>query len=193
MKIIGVLPMALLISAAPVPMPAEPEPHTLARKIFCPIDANRYVVGSGTYIGPNSILTAAHVAAGRKCYVDGEPVRTVYVNGKQDIAVLHIARSVPRWLPLDCGRPRKGRIVSVYGYPRGERLEKRVFEATGKFVPNDDPDWGGMALFSGAATSGQSGSAIIYNGRIIGVLNAGNAYEMLGTILRGTYLCGRRG
>lgn len=189
MRLLGILPMALLISAAPVPSHPVPEPHTLARMIECPIDANRYVVGSGTYIGSQTILTAAHVAAGRDCYVDGEPVETVYFNARQDIAILHTDVAVPRWLHLDCGKPSKGRNVAVYGYPRGERLEKRVFEATGKFVPKDDPDWGGMAIFDGAATSGQSGSAIIYNGRVIGGLDAGSAHEMLGRLLRETYLC----
>lgn len=189
MKLLGIFPLAVLISAAPVPTPPEPEPYTLARMIVCPVNAAQYVAGSGTYIGSRTILTAAHVAAGRDCYVDGEPVETVYFNAKQDIAILHTDVAVPRWLHLDCGKPRKGRNVAVYGYPRGERLEKRVFEATGKFVPKDDPDWGGMAIFDGAATSGQSGSAIIFNGRVIGILDAGNAYEMLGRLIRGTYLC----
>jgi V8-like Glu-specific endopeptidase len=189
MKLIGIFPLALLVSAAPVPKPTEPEPHTLARMIVCPVDADRDVVGSGTYIGSHTILTAAHVAAGRDCYVEGAPVETIYFNAEQDIAVLHTDVAVPRWLHLDCGKPRKGRNVAVYGYPGGERLEKRVFEATGKFVPEDDPEWGGMAIFDGAATSGQSGSAIIYNGRVIGVLDAGSASEMLGRLLRETYLC----
>jgi len=166
---------------------APPEPHTLARLIECPIDAHTMLVGSGSYIGPNVLLTAAHVAAGHECYVDGEPTKLIYVNTKQDIAVLQTESRVPRWLPLDCGKPRKGRIVSVYGYPRGERLELRVFLATGKFVP--EGEFAGMAIFGGAATAGQSGSAILYNGRVIGVLDAGSQSEMLGRLIRGTYLC----
>jgi len=180
-----------LISATPPPSEPPPKPHTLARLIECPINAHQMIMGSGFYIGPDVLLTAAHVAAGYECYVDGEPTKLLYVNTKQDIAVLQTESRVSRWLPLDCGKPRKGRIVSVYGYPRGERLELRVFLATGKFVPESDAEFAGMAVFSGAATAGQSGSAILYNGRVIGVLDAGSQSEMLGRLIHGTYLCGR--
>lgn len=189
MKLPCILPLALLISAAPVPTPPEPEPHTLARKIQCPVDADRYVAGSGFYIGSHTLITAAHVAANRDCYIYGEPVETVYYDGALDIAIIRTDAGVDRWLHLDCGKPRKGRTVSVYGFPNDGRLEKRVFGTTGKFVPKDDPDWGGMAVFDGAATSGQSGSAIIYEGRIIGVLAAGSQADMLGRLIRDTYLC----
>src|SRR6476620_6227501 len=187
MRLLFLIP--LLISAAPVPTPPEPEPYTLARKIECPVDERHYIAGSGFYIGSHTILTAAHVAANRDCYINGEPVQTVYYDAGKDIAIVHTDESVSRWMHLDCGKPRKGKTVFVYGYPNGERLERRVFGTTGQFVPANDPEFAGMAIFDGASTAGQSGSAIIYDGKIIGVLDAGSQVDMLGRLLRETYLC----
>lgn len=173
--------------------PAEAKPieaGLVIRKIVCPIDQERAWVGTGFLVGPNTLVTAAHVAAGRLCFVDGEPIQNIYVNTARDIAVARTLTTAEHWLPLSCRSPHRGDVVAVWGHPNGGRLEKRVFAASGGPVTNSQPQFNGLELFDGAATGGQSGSPILFHNKVIGVLTAGNEAQMFGRLLRDTYMCG---
>jgi V8-like Glu-specific endopeptidase len=181
---------AVLLNASVLPDdPIQTNPAKSVHMITCPVDKDSYVVGTGSYVDAHTVITAAHVAADRTCFVEGERALLVYVNKKLDIAVLWTPAEGEGRIPISCRKPRDGEAFHVYGYPNAEPLQKRVFLGTGKFVPADE-EFPGMAIFDGASTPGQSGSAILdSHNRIIGVLNAGNDVSMLGRLLRNTYLC----
>lgn len=186
LRVLCALAPCLLIGASP----HHTDPSTLAIKVECYEADGSGVTGSGSWISGHHILTAAHVAAGRFCLIDGKLAPTVYVNDTLDIAVLWSQSEGPGSLPLSCGKPRKGTLYTAAGFPKGGPLEVRVMLGTGERVASPS-EFRGLAIFEGAATGGMSGSAIVdrSTGQQVGVLTAGNPWVTFGRTLQDTYLC----
>jgi S1-C subfamily serine protease len=81
------------------------------------------VEGTGWFIGPNAIVTAAHVVAGASgIEAGGVPVRAYAVDRKQDVAILRSVRP-GRSLPLVDAR--EGDSVAILGFPENGPFDAR--------------------------------------------------------------------
>jgi V8-like Glu-specific endopeptidase len=177
-----------LLGARP-PVEHLPDPANATHMVACQVDAKVWAIETSWYADKHIAITAAHVVASNRCQIEGERALVVYKNDAVDIAVLWTPAEGEGRIPIRCGKPRKGEVFHVYGYPNAEPEQKRFFVSKGTFA--DDPEFPGMAVFDGAGTGGQSGSAVLDSkGYAIGLLNASNNEEMLSRLLRETYLCG---
>lgn len=190
MRALLALAALALIGSAPPPKLPKIQAQDVTFKLIC-FGPDGGVTGTGFYYRPHMLITAAHVAAGRLCFVNGQPAETVYADGLDDIAVVQTVAMGPGSLPISCEKPKKGRVVYVFGHPNGGRLEKRVFVALDTVVTDGEVEWLGLSMFDGAGTAGQSGSAIVDHGKVIGILKGTNQIVMLGRLLKDTFLCQR--
>ena len=186
MKLLALAALSLI--GASVPVEKFPDPADVTFKLRCRGDDGR-VIGTGFYINDHYLATAAHVAKDRLCSVEGEEAPTVYADGDADIAVIRTESVGPGRIPISCKKPSKGKAYTAIGFPGGMGMEKRAFVGTGNYVSPDDKKFHGMARFDGAAAPGMSGSAILRNGRVVGILTATSNAEMLGRSLSDTWLC----
>jgi V8-like Glu-specific endopeptidase len=130
--------------------------------------------GSAFWVGPNVLITAAHVSTNKGCTIYGEPIRVLRYGGKDgDFAVLVSKRTSAYWLQKDCSGYVKGQSYTAIGYARGlATLTAIDLEATGE-------DAWGMARLWGIFTlvPGQSGGPIINpdTGKVVGVVNTYSA------------------
>jgi hypothetical protein len=127
--------------------------------------------GTAFRIGPNLLVTAAHVSSGESCKINGEPIHIIR-QGEGDFALLASARRGP-WLKVDCGGYIKGRQYVALGYARGLNTQTSIdLEATGEQVFGMARLW---AVFN--AIPGQSGGPIedADTGRPVGIVNTYNA------------------
>lgn len=75
--------------------------------------------GTGFYVAPRLVLTAAHVIAGcaAPALADGTPLEPVAADDALDVAVLRTPRRAERWLALADDRLRLGQRVYAIGFP----------------------------------------------------------------------------
>lgn len=79
--------------------------------------------GSGTYIGPDLVLTAAHVVAPGGPLVlefpDGSttPATVLWIDDKSDAALVKADRKVKDWSPVSCEPLKLGDRVFTFGNP----------------------------------------------------------------------------
>ncbi len=83
------------------------------------------VEGTGFYVGPHIVITAAHVVAGgHGIEAAGRTARALVVDRKQDVAVLRVAGpATPHSLTLT--DPRSGDAVAILGYPENGPFDAR--------------------------------------------------------------------
>lgn len=97
--------------AAPRPT-AEAEDETDAEEMLS--------TGSGFYLGPRLLVTAAHVVegCGRLALADGTALELLATDGDLDVAALRAPAPAPAWLRLATGDEiRLGQRVNALGYP----------------------------------------------------------------------------
>lgn len=182
-----------LVGASPAPdafVPGYFIPLDLVKKLDCEGPSGG-VSGSGSYIDADLILTAAHVASGRVCKVDGFPAETVHVDGKLDIAVIRTAFPQKGRISISCQKPKSGDQVFAVGYAHGEDFVVQRYAATGTKASRFHGPFAGLTVFKGHGYGGMSGGPIFDgSGQMVGILNAGNATGMMmGRMLGETYLC----
>lgn len=137
--------------------------------------------GSGAVIGPELIVTNAHVVAGAdevivERYPDGEPVDATVVafDPERDVAVL-AAPGLDR-PPLPLGDAEAGEVGAVFGHPGGGPLELSPFEvgeevtATGRDIYDRNTTRRQVLFLAAELRPGDSGGALVDPaGSVIGV------------------------
>lgn len=138
------------------------------------VDCDGGVRGSAFWVGPNTLLTAAHVSTNAGCTIYGEPIHVVRQGGKDgDFAVLSSQHRSSYWLRMDCSGYVSGHTYAAWGYARG------LATMTVIDIEAMDEDAWGMARLWGIFTHvpGQSGGPVIDpdTGKVVGVVNTYNA------------------
>lgn len=127
---------------------------------------------SGTAVGPNVVLTAAHCwQAGRLVAINGEPTFALEkIEDGQDHALVRVNRTFKAYASR-FGTAKRGDDVTWGGSPQGVvGVIRRGYVAK---VEND-----GELLLDAHATGGDSGSGIFNNrGELVGVLSGGYSWK----------------
>jgi S1-C subfamily serine protease len=162
---------AALPDASPAALPA-PDAGTVP-----PVAADLATTGSGFYLGPRTLVTAAHVVArcGRIALADGSPLELVAADDELDVAVLAAPRPAPAWLALAHGRAaRLGQRVHAAGFPyyalAGTSLHLTTGNVSALAGVDDDPRF---FSFSAPVQPGNSGGPLIdARGAVLGLVVA---------------------
>jgi S1-C subfamily serine protease len=139
--------------------------------------------GSGVFISPTQILTAAHVAEHvsdrtRVRGPDGDIYQILGTRfGPADIAIITVDRPLRIGVPLgiSCGQIDRGDRLTYYGSPRSLEfigpIDVTVMGGRLTTVVDDDPNaMDAIILVDGEAEPGTSGSGVLdSNGRVVGV------------------------
>jgi hypothetical protein len=140
--------------------------------------------GSGFWIAPERVITAAHVVREGACRVNGQVAHLVRVDRERDIAELRTAPSTSS-IPVDCGRPRTGRIHVAMGRAYGS------YWHWGRFVPTRSHR-NGLRVMYGTAHEGMSGAPVInLDGKAVAIVNRGGGHISMssGRDLAETFVC----
>jgi S1-C subfamily serine protease len=130
------------------------------------------VEGSGFYVSPRFVVTAAHVVAGASdISINGAAARAYLVDRPHDVAVLRRSNGSGRPLPL--GEPRAGDSVAILGYPENGPFDARP----GRVGATSDVLVNGrvreITALSGLVRHGNSGGPIVdAAGRVQGMVFA---------------------
>ncbi len=137
--------------------------------------------GSGAVLGPDLVVTNAHVVAGAEDVVverhpDGAPVAAVVVafDPNRDLAVLSVP-GIDR-APLVLGDAEAGEVGAVFGHPGGGELELSPFQvgeevtATGRDIYGNSETHRQVLFLASELRPGDSGGALVDPaGAVIGV------------------------
>jgi S1-C subfamily serine protease len=136
--------------------------------------------GSGFVVGPDLVVTNAHVVAGTQALAversDGSqvPARVVFFDPATDVAVLR-APGLDRD-PLVMTTPESGVRGGVFGYTGGGELEISPFEvarvttAVGSDIYDEQPTRREVLFLASALAPGDSGAALAdADGRVVGM------------------------
>lgn len=125
-------------------------------------------MGTGFWVGPDRIVTAAHVVSNGPCSIEGEPVETVRVDGDLDIAELR-GPSNPQPLSLDCDDYSTGRVYRAVGHAMGANNPiTQVLRATR--YRSDIDNGNHLRVFEGEVYPGMSGGPMVDRyGKVVGV------------------------
>lgn len=136
--------------------------------------------GSGTVVGPELVITNAHVVAGEQAttVTDADGVdRTgivVRFDPLRDLAVVRVADLDAE--PLALGDAEPEALASVFGYPGGGELRVaptrvgETIEARGTDIYRDQPSSRRVLVLAARLAPGDSGAGVVdTNGRLIGV------------------------
>jgi S1-C subfamily serine protease len=160
-----------LPDASPAALLPAPEAGAL------PVEAEPASTGTGFYLGPRTLVTAAHVVApcGRIALADGSPLDLVAADPELDVAVLAAPRPAPAWLALaDGSAARLGQRVHAAGFPyyaiAGTSLHLTTGNVSALAGVDDDPRF---FSFSAPVQPGNSGGPLIdAKGRVLGLVVA---------------------
>ncbi|HNH25228.1 MAG TPA: S1C family serine protease, partial [Accumulibacter sp.] len=127
------------------------------------------MIGSGFCVGPNLVVTNKHVLGCNgtgQIHFEGKdplPIKAVWVDPKQDLAILKI--DLPKGIPLPLAvgvKQARGEDIFVFGNPRGleNTISKGIVSAT-----RDE-----FVQFDAAISPGSSGGPVVDRfGHVIGV------------------------
>lgn len=128
---------------------------------------SRLIRGSGFYIGPDAILTNAHIAEGCKSVTVNDdvsfPARVLALDMQRDIALIQTSRYAKTWAALDT-RPtlKEGEAVSVAGFPTEHSAFARYSHFDANITRNESANTKhGRILFSKGVLKGNSGGPVI--------------------------------
>ena len=141
--------------------------------ILSPEDANG--TGSGFYVNPRALVTAAHVVEGCKALslVDGSQLRVISKDSAMDLAVLESGAASQVWLHISADTaPRLGATVYALGYPYLGLLQQGLsvtggnISALGGLDPSEE-----RIMISAPVQPGNSGGPLITSqGDVLGVV-----------------------
>jgi len=142
-----------------------------------PVEAGPGSTGTGFFLGPRTLVTAAHVVA--RCeqiaLADGSALDLVAIDPELDVAVLTAPRPAPSWLSLADGAPaRLGQRVHAAGFPyyaiAGTALHLTSGNVSALAGIDDDPRF---FSFSAPVQPGNSGGPLIdAKGAVLGLVVA---------------------
>lgn len=164
-------------------------------KIICR-DAKGGGSGTGTRVGPNLVLTAAHVSNGRTCTINGEPVEQVEASPALDFALLRTL-PVARWKPISCRPMAFGHPYTAWGFAMGGPLHRQQVFGTIVHPLSTEvhPGFGKTGIFVGFERfiPGMSGGPILNSqDQIVGIVIGFHPVvpASYGRMLADTHLCG---
>lgn len=179
MALLGVLALtgcSACATARPEVTRALPVPTEIYPPIVTDPDASVTLLGegadaSGCPIGPNVIITAAHVVQhGALIWKSGDregATAVVKIDGSRDLAWLETTERLPAWLPIETRAPVAGEIVGVFG----EIVNQRTLFVGRVLVVEREY---GRLLLDGMAFPGSSGGCIVSaRGMVYGVMQGG--------------------
>jgi S1-C subfamily serine protease len=144
---------------------------------------SRLQEGSGAVVGPDEIVTNAHVVAGSsrttvERYPDGAVLdaEVVAFDANRDVAILHVSGMDRPPLTIDPSEPARGAIGAVFGHPRGGPLAIQPYQvgdvvtARGRDIYDGSTTERRVLFLSAALAPGDSGGALIDpRGVVVGV------------------------
>jgi len=202
MRGLAVFTLALLGTSSPSPQTQPPQPvlNTLPTGYFIALDAVPEIIcvgpdgavsGSGSYIESTYVLTAAHVVSGRQCMIDDKPIETIYLDGKNDLAVVKTSEPGTALMTISCARLKAGDEAFAVGYANGTDFVAQRLQAIGRTVPSKNASFGGEAIYRGRIFHGMSGGPVVDgNGSLVGIVNGGDESGiLLSRSVADSYLC----
>ncbi|MFZ1470885.1 MAG: serine protease, partial [Paracoccaceae bacterium] len=156
-----------VVSTAP---PATPEAPPRAKVTGRPKSS-----GSGFYIGPTMLVTAAHVVegCGTVAMIDGTPLDVVAKDSTLDLAVLSGANDTGVWLKLSALEvPKLGEAVTALGYPYYTSLDQGLTVTSGNVSALRGIDGSSSrVMITAPVQPGNSGGPLLNKkGAVIGVV-----------------------
>lgn len=137
----------------------------------------KIVRGSGFYIGPDAVLTNAHIADKCLALTVNDNVRAPayaeYIDRKRDIALIRTHQRSSVWASVNPSASlAKGAPVSVAGYPTENSVYPRYSHFEAEITRNEtDARGDGRVLFSKGVLKGNSGGPVIAdNGTVVGMV-----------------------
>lgn len=159
--------------AAPEVITAVAAPNSVRPR---PAISEAESTGTGFYIGPRTLLTAAHVVA--ECHgvslSDGTSLTVVASDPDRDVAALTSPKAAPTWLSLADRNARLGQRIHAVGFPyyaiAGTSLNLTSGNVSALAGVDDDPRF---FSFSAPVQPGNSGGPLIdARGRVLGLVVA---------------------
>ena len=184
------------VAAAPVTPPTDAEARAAfdaaaegTVQIVEPV-CDQIQEGSGFAVGPDLVVTNAHVVAGGdtpQVRIDDGPSlpgTTVVFDSALDIAVLRVPGLPADPLPLSSSEWARGASGAVVGYPEGGPLTGRraairaVFDATGRDIYGSEPVLRRIYELQTVVRPGNSGGPfVLTNGQVAGVVFAASTMD----------------
>ncbi len=176
---LGTSPGGVAPVAVPVPGGAPTDPGAVKTP---PADTPREKItgtlkgsGSGFYIGPTTLVTAAHVVEGCRAVAmsDGTPLDIVAADSTLDVAVLTGATDAGAWLKLSALEvPKLGETITVLGFPYYTSLDQGLVVTSGNVSALRGPDGGSnLVMITAPVQPGNSGGPLMNKkGAVIGVV-----------------------
>ncbi|MCB6179239.1 serine protease [Rhodobacter sp. Har01] len=131
--------------------------------------------GTGFYIAPTMLVTAAHVieGCGAVAMIDGTPLDVVAADSSLDIAVLAGATDAGAWLKLSALEvPKLGEAVTALGYPYYTSLDQGLTVTSGNVSALRGADGSSnRVMITAPVQPGNSGGPLLNKkGAVIGVV-----------------------
>lgn len=157
-------PLGTGVGAAPAPGEAKP-------KLTGSIKGS----GTGFYIAPTTLVTAAHVieGCGAVGLIDGTPLEVINTDPSLDVAVLTGATDVGAWLKLSALEvPKLGETVTALGYPYYTSLDQGLTVTSGNVSALRGIDGSSnRVMITAPVQPGNSGGPLLNKkGAVIGVV-----------------------
>jgi len=162
--------------AVPPPDGHSPGAAPVATAAIVPVPAPTRT-GTGFYVGPRTLVTAAHVISGCDLVTraDGAPLALIAADPALDLAVLAAPDPAPVWLGLSLeAEARLGQRIQALGYPY-YRLTGTALNATGgniSALAGIDDDRRFLALTAPVQPGNSGGPLIGAGGAVLGVVVA---------------------
>lgn len=155
-----------LVSAKLPPAPITGALHyPLVHQVIC-----KEGRGTAFRVGPNRMLSVAHVTKNSNCKINGRPFASVEPEG-QDFAEVTVADRKLGALPINCDGFQPGEWYWAVGYAGGYEWQTvtRLYATIHKDI--------GMRLLRGEVIRGMSGGPILNaKGEVVGTVNAKNIF-----------------
>lgn len=160
-------------------LPANPVPPYLV--LLTPILPGATGICTGAVIGQREILTAAHCVPTAKravtAYGQEAWVKDSYISLDHDVAIVITADVL--WVHdyAELAQPEIGVQASLWGYCpyMANHVKRHAFYNGLKTIEKDgggERDYGEWHIIGGKVCGGDSGAALIQNGKVVGVLSA---------------------
>lgn len=138
------------------------------------LELNDGSMGSGIVLGPNKVLTAAHIKGGA-CSIMGQPTTLLRIDEKEDLALLKTDYTFSEWLTLAQEPPKIGDEVYVVGYLYSRIQEKSIKHMTfGRVTKIEDGKiWADIKI-----APGMSGAPFLNKeGKVVGMVQQFYTYN----------------
>jgi len=176
------------VIAPTLPSPVNPQTlpaviHSISApsdvvKVLASGSCNTLSEGTAFYVTTDEVVTNAHVVAGHQNFtVNGSPATVVLYDANNDIAVLRVAaRGAPlRFLVTE---PASDTKIQVVGFPlngtrsRADGYLEGQLSGDGRNIYNQDLEERTFLALEVNVMPGNSGSPVLVNGRVAGVLES---------------------